>query len=97
MNEVQARNAAREALRTRTVIGTATARALAHFWTDNNLSTVRALRAFAQGAEHAAIMCGMLREVNGLLAYIERDKGTEWENNRVELEALRAYAESVTA
>lgn len=94
MNEVQALAAAREAVSTGTVIGTATARALASFWTNNNLTGVWALRAFAQSTDDKYLP-GVLRELNGLLAYIERDKGTDWEDNRIELQALRAYAESM--
>jgi len=95
MNETQVATAVREAHDARTVIDKATARALAYFWTDNNQSGVWAMRAFAHGSdtEH---MPGVLREVNGLLAYIESDKADSWEDNRMELEALRAYAESVT-
>ena len=94
MNETQALAAAREAVRTRTVIDQATARALAYFWTDNNLTGVWALRAFALRTDDE-YMPGVLREVDGLLAYIERDKGTDWEDNRAELQALRDYAASM--
>ena len=94
MNEMQVETAIRAAHDAGTVVDKATARALAYLWTDNNQSGVWATRAFAHGSdtEH---MPGVLREVNGLLAYIESDKADSWEDNRMELEALRAYAESV--